>query len=79
MTLPDELGSIKVGSEWCWEPLKLESRCYIRVSMVERKLDGNWWVLCTALTDGGGVKRGQSNWNQLSRFVEASVLIKPGS
>jgi hypothetical protein len=74
--LPDELGSIKVGSEWCWEPLKLESRCYIEVCAVELKPDGNWWILCRAIRDGGGASKGKTVWNELSRFIEAAVLTQ---
>lgn len=72
--LPEELSSIKPGSQWCWEPLKIESRCYIEVTTVEKKADGNWWVLCTAIRDGGGIPKGKRAWNELSRFVEAAVL-----
>lgn len=76
--LPAELGSIRRGSTWCWEPLKIEARCYIRVVAVENKADGNWWVLCQAIRDGGGIPQGKTVWNELSRFVEAAVLVEPG-
>jgi hypothetical protein len=74
--LPEEFSSIQTGSQWCWEPLKIESRCYIEVVCVERKPDGNWWVLVVAIRDGGGVAKGRQSWNELSRFVEAAVLTK---
>lgn len=77
--LPSELSSIEPGSEWCWEPLKIDSRCYIRIEAVEKKPDGNWWVLSMALRDGGGVSKGRRAWNEVSRFIEAAVLIKAAS
>jgi hypothetical protein len=58
--LPEEFSSIRSGSQWCWEPLKI----------------GNWWVLVVAIRDGGGVAKGRQSWNELSRFVEAAVLTK---
>lgn len=75
-TLPAELGAIRPGSQWCWEPLKIESRIYIQVEVVEQRA-GRWYVLCQALRDGGGIKKGRLVWNELSRFIEAAVLIKP--
>jgi hypothetical protein len=75
--LPTELGSIKEGSTWCWEPLKIESRCYIRIVSVELKTDGGWWVLCQAIRDGNGIPQGRAVWNELSRFIEATVLLTP--
>jgi hypothetical protein len=74
--LPDELGSIRAGSEWCWEPLKIDSRCYIRVVSVGKKADDSWWVLSEVTRDGNGVSVGNRTWNELSRFVEAAVLVK---
>lgn len=75
--LPRELGSIRSGSQWCWEPLKIEKRCYIEVVYTEKKFGDEWWVLSVAIRDGGGFTKGQKAWNELSRFVEAAVLTKP--
>lgn len=75
--LPDEFASIKPGSKWCWEPLKIESRCYIEVLEIVKKLDDQWWILCLAVRDGGGIRKGTTAWNELSRFIEAAVLIEP--
>lgn len=75
--LPLELCSIRPGSQWCWEPLKIESRCYIEVVSVEKKFVGEWWVHTVAIRDGGGLIVGQSTWNELSRFIEAAVLTQP--
>lgn len=75
--LPRELGSIRSGSRWCWEPLKIESRCYLEVVYTEQKFGGEWWVLCVAIRDGGEHTKGNSVWNELSRFIEAAVLIEP--
>lgn len=74
---PQELGSIRSGSRWCWEPLKIDARCYIEVVYVEQKTGGDWWVLCQAIRDGGGVLAGKTVWNELSRFIEAAVLVEP--
>lgn len=78
-TLPPELDSIRRGSEWCWMPLSMEHRCYIRVESVEKKHVGGWWVLTVAIRDGGGIPKGKRTWNELSRFIEAAVLLKPAS
>lgn len=76
--LPEELGSIKPGSQWCWEPLKMDQRCYIEVVAVEKKAGGNWWVLCRRLRMTPSDPEVRVAWNELSRFIEAAVLTKAG-
>ena len=57
-----------IGSVWCWEPLKAHAQEIVVVVAVDRER----MTVCTAI-------RGTDKmfWNDLSRFMEACVLISP--
>lgn len=71
--LPECLREIapSVGSIWMWEPLKQHAREETRVTAVRWNGEGAW-----VESVGRG---GQHAWNELSRWVEAAVLITPAS
>jgi hypothetical protein len=70
--IPDLLVGIAptIGSVWIWEPLNEAARCRVVVTGV--RWDGrDVWV--EAETSAG-----LKEWNELSRWVEATVLVDPG-
>ncbi|MEW2250415.1 hypothetical protein AB0907_24110 [Streptomyces sp. NPDC006975] len=69
-------GSIREGSVWVWEPLKPEVRQEVRVVAVEQR-GREWWVQTENITSNFGDRVGALHWNELDRFVEACVLVKP--
>jgi hypothetical protein len=72
-----ELGSIRPGSMWCWNPLNLEEYLMVSVVKTEKKDDGVWWVQTRYIRIVDGKVRLQQNWNELSRFIEVCVLVQP--
>lgn len=68
-TLPDILRSVvpRVGSRWIWEPLKAHAREPVRVTQVTWNGAAVW-----VESEGAGGKR---SWNELDRWVEATVLV----
>jgi hypothetical protein len=74
---PKALGSIREGSVWCWEPLKPDISVMVSVLKTELKKDGNWWVETQCIRSRGDATYLQKNWNEISRFVEAAVLVSP--
>ena len=77
--LPKELSSIKVGSIWCWGPLRKYTKCVIKILEVEKRGDGNWWVLSRVIKGNENDKKGTEAWNEISRFVETSVIVSTHS
>ena len=69
--IPDLLQGIapRVGSVWEWEPLKAHARERCRVTAV-RWNGKETWVECENSS-------GKKAWNELSRWVEATVLVEP--
>jgi hypothetical protein len=58
-----------VGSVWWWEPEKPHARALVQVDEVE--FNGEEWVVwCSDPND----KSAEWYWNELSRWVEATVL-----
>ncbi len=55
------------GTTWIWEPLKPHARESVVVTEV--KWNGEeWWV------ESESVRTGERHWNELSRWVEATVF-----
>lgn len=79
MEIPEVLVGIvpRVGSVWCWEPLKNHARETVRVTDV--KWNGEEvWVESERIYEGLGPKSaGQRHWNELDRWVEATVFVRP--
>jgi hypothetical protein len=73
--LPAELTSIRPGTIWCWGPLREYTKCVIKVMEVEKRKDGNWWVLSKVIKGYENEKKGVEAWNEVSRFIEAAVLV----
>ncbi|WP_432169081.1 hypothetical protein [Streptomyces sp. 1222.5] len=71
-------GSIREGSTWVWEPLKPHVRQDVRVVAVELR-GGEWWVQTENTTSSNGSVVGARSWNEVSRFVEACVLVEPAA
>lgn len=71
MEIPETLAGIapQVGSVWCWEPLKDHAREQAIVTTV-RWNGEECWVESESLD-------GKRAWNDLSRWVEATVLVTP--
>jgi hypothetical protein len=71
MEIPKILHDIAptIGSVWEWEPLKPHARETVTVTAVTWNGEECW-----VETEGAGGKR---HWNDLSRWVEATVLIAP--
>lgn len=62
--------SVREGSVWCWEPLKPHAaECTVTAT---RWNGEEWWI---ELETGRDRAR---HWNELDRFVEAAVLVRPG-
>lgn len=61
--------SVRVGSVWCWEPLADHARAKVVVTAVE--WNGEEWVVESESPDG------RRHWNDLTRWVEATVLVDP--
>jgi hypothetical protein len=72
MELPETLRLIAptVGSVWCWEPLKDHAREMVAVSAVTWNGE-ECWVESVTESDG------KRCWNDLGRWVEATVLVTP--
>lgn len=71
MEIPETLAGIvpQVGSVWCWEPLKDHARERAIVTAVTWNGE-ECWVESESLD-------GKRAWNDLSRWVEATVLVTP--
>jgi hypothetical protein len=69
--MPDLLRGIapRAGSVWEWEPLKPHART--TVTVVASKWNGEACWVETMTPDG------KLQWNELDRWVEAAVLIRP--
>jgi hypothetical protein len=68
--------AIRRGSIWHWEPLSPAASQQIMVTGVE--WDGEqWWV--QAVKYPARPKDRRPYWNELDRFVEAAVLVRPAS
>jgi hypothetical protein len=63
--------SIREGSIWCWEPLNPRARAECTVTAT-RWNGEEWWI---ELETGRDKTR---HWNDLDRFIEAAVLVRPG-
>lgn len=62
--------SVRVGSVWCWEPLKPDAT--ERVAVTGTRWNGEeWWIEAEG-------RDGRRHENELGRFVEACVLVEPG-
>lgn len=72
--IPSELGSIREGTVWCWGPLRERTKCVVKVLKVELRTDG-WWVQARVIKGNENEKKGTESWNEISRFVEAAVLV----
>lgn len=74
MNLPRELRGIAptVGDTWEWEPLDPSARLTVRVTQV--RWDGVECKVESELLDGTA-----PYWNDLGRWVEATVLVTPAS
>lgn len=57
-----------VGDTWEWEPLKPHARETVVVTAV--KWNGDEWMIETSGPRG-------RHWNTASRWVEATVLVRP--
>ena len=70
--IPSQLDGIapSIGSTWMWEPLKAAVSCKVLVTDV-RWNGEEVWVESES-------SNGQRVWNELSRWVEATVLLDPG-
>lgn len=69
-----------IGSTWIWEPEKPHARQYVRVTDVHWNGE-EWWVeserLNGLLKARPPLPDGKRYWNELSRWVEATVLVEP--
>lgn len=72
--LPAELSSIQEGSVWCREPLKPDVICLLEVTKTFHRA-GEWWVESKAMQNRGHCVRGKLYSNEVSRFIEAAVLV----
>ncbi len=61
----------EVGSEWVWEPLKPRVMELVRVTEV--RWNGDEWMVQSELLKGAGA--GGRYWNDLSRWMEATVFL----
>lgn len=59
----------EIDSEWWWEPLLPHAERVV-VTAVRRNDDGQTWIESTNSV-------GAKYWNELSRWVEATVLAEP--
>lgn len=68
-TMPTVLRDIvpRVGSIWIWEPLKPHARQKARVTAVRWNGEEVWVEAAN--------ERGQLTWNELSHWVESTVLL----
>ena len=73
--LPDVLRLIAphVGSVWAWEPLKPLVSCLVVVTAVT--WNGEECVVESDELAIGRVGKGKPAWNDLSRWVEATVFV----
>jgi hypothetical protein len=72
-SLPDVVAP---GSVWCWEPLKPELRC--RVKVVSAEWSGlEWYVEIRALEAAGHMWLGMRQWHHLDRFIACCALDDP--
>jgi hypothetical protein len=73
VTVPDLLSDIvpTVGSTWCWGPLKPHARETVRVTDVRWNGEEVW-------IESEG-QSGRRYWNELSRWIEATVLVDLGA
>jgi hypothetical protein len=46
----------------------------VKILKVEFRTDG-WWVKARVIKGNENEKRGDESWNEISRFVEAAVLV----
>lgn len=69
-------GPIREGSVWVWEPFKPHACQEVRVVAVELR-SGEWWVQTENTASNNGSVVGARSWNELDRFVEACVLVRP--
>lgn len=58
-----------VGDVWEWEPLAPHARETVTVTEVKWNGD-EWWI------ESDGTRTGRA-WNSASRWVEATVLVRP--
>ena len=72
--IPEALRDVvpTIGSVWMWEPLKPYAREAVRVTQVRWNGEAVWIETEPA---NGGVRA----WNELDRWVEATVLVMPAS
>lgn len=63
----------EVGTLWVWEPLKPRATQLVRVTEV-RWVDNEWKVESEAVN--GWRDSGERFWNDLSRWVEATVFFE---
>ena len=70
MDMPEILNTIvpRQGQVWYWEPERPHARCMLTV--LEVKWDGEEVWIKTKQH-----RTGEENWNELSRWVEATVLV----
>lgn len=68
---------IQTGSIWCWEPLKPELKCQVKVRATH--WDQEWYIEIEALEDAGHMWLGMRTWYHLGQFVDAAVLMDPSA
>jgi hypothetical protein len=67
---------IRVGTAWAWEPLKPHARQDVRITAT-RWNGEEWWIETENLTTTRYSAAGARCWNELDRFVEATVFLGP--
>lgn len=70
--IPDVLRLVvpKIGSLWAWEPMRPAAFCIAKVTDVRVNADGEVWI------QSESVQSGRRYWNELDRWVQATVLIR---
>jgi hypothetical protein len=68
-TVEEPVGLPQVGDVWLWEPEKPHAREVVTVTATQQNSIGTWKVESSS--------RSGTHWNDLSRWVEATVLVTP--
>lgn len=68
--------AIQINSVWCWEPLKPEETCQVKVTSAEWS-GKEWYIEIEALEDAGHMWAGRRSWYDLDWFIQACVLVSP--
>jgi hypothetical protein len=86
--LPDDITKLKrelesviptVGSIYHWEPMQSHASVRLVVTDIVVKEDGEILVQSARAFRLGRTPTGRKSWNDLSRWVEATILIDPAS